>query len=144
MRSVTKSWFIATAKYDFINDSGVQVKVTGNYAVDAVNLTELEGKTLDFLANYFNGEINIVKAGLAPFHEILFSDKDDEDKYYEIKVKLITLDERTGKEKKSAVPYLVQGKSTSNAEQNVRTALNGSDYEITKVAESSILDVVES
>ena len=55
------------------------------------------------------------------------------------------IDEKTDKEKKTAVNYLVQGSSLENARKNIDEVMGGTmiDYVIAAVAETSIMDVFE-
>lgn len=79
----------------------------------------------------------------AQFSELFLSDVDDEDKYYECVMNFITIDEKTQKEKRTKVRYLVQGKSLENARKNVDESMGKTmiDYDITSIKETSIMDV---
>ena len=65
--------------------------------------------------------------------------------WYKAKVQFITIDEKTDKEKKSNVYYLVEGTSLSNAKSNIDTVFKGSmiDYKIAGINETNIMDVYE-
>ena len=145
MREVLSTWFNVTAKYDSTNEDGATIKTTANYVVKAVSFTDAETKAIEEIADYANGDLHITKESIAPFMSVFFSDNEKDCKWYAVKVKLITIDEQTGKEKKSSVPYLVQAVSTSGAEKNTKDvfAETAIDFEITNVAETSIIDVFE-
>ena len=66
-------------------------------------------------------------------------------RWYKVKLQFITIDEKSGKEKRTPVTYLVQGASVNNAAENAVEALHGTmiDYVITSVAEQPIIDVFE-
>lgn len=66
-------------------------------------------------------------------------------RWYKAKVQFITIDEKTEKEKRSNVIYLVQACSAHNACDNIDNTMKGSmiDYDIVSVAEQPIIDVFE-
>jgi len=67
------------------------------------------------------------------------------DKWYKAKLQFITIDEKTEKEKRTAVYYLVQGSSLENARKNIDEVMGGTmiDYVISGVNETKIMDVFE-
>lgn len=66
-------------------------------------------------------------------------------RWYKAKVQFITIDEKTEKEKRSNVYYLVQACSVHNACDNIDHVMGKgiTDYDIVSVAEQSIIDVFE-
>ena len=79
------------------------------------------------------------------FKEIFFSDVDSADKWYKAKLEFITFDEKTEKEKRSAVSYLVQAGTLKSAVKNIEEVMGGTmiDYVIASVAETKLIDVFE-
>lgn len=65
--------------------------------------------------------------------------------YYKAKLHFITTDEKTDKEKKSVVNYLVEGCSLESARKNIDEVMGGTmiDYRIAAVSETNIMDVFE-
>lgn len=65
--------------------------------------------------------------------------------WYKSKVQFITIDERTEKEKKSNVYYLVEATSLANARSNIDEVFKGTmiDYKIAGINETNIEDVFE-
>ena len=66
-------------------------------------------------------------------------------RWYKVRLQFLTIDEKSGKEKRTHVTYLVQGASVNNAAENTVESLQGTmmDYVITSVAEQPIIDVFE-
>jgi len=66
-------------------------------------------------------------------------------RWYKSKLNFITIDERTAKEKKTSVYYLVQAGSFEGARKNIDEAMGGTmiDYVIASVSETAIMDVFE-
>lgn len=75
------------------------------------------------------------------YTELILNDKE---KFYEIKVAFITLDEKAGKEKRTHVNMLVQASSIDDAksehDRHMKDTL--SDYEVVAVRETKIIDVI--
>lgn len=65
--------------------------------------------------------------------------------YYKAKLAFITLDERSGNEKRQNVIYLVHAENFNQAVNNVAEVMGGTmiDYEIVSIAETQIMDVFE-
>jgi hypothetical protein len=67
------------------------------------------------------------------------------DRWYKAKLQFITLDEKTEKEKRSNVNYLVQAGSFNGAVKNLEEVMGGTmiDYSIVSVNETTLMDVFE-
>lgn len=81
----------------------------------------------------------------ANYHEIFFGDDGKDDKWYKAKLQFITIDEKTEKEKRQNVCYLVQGSSTECAQKNIKEIMSGTviDYVVVSIVETNIIDVFE-
>ena len=145
MRSVNKRWFETIVRYDRTMESGEVKKVSETYVVDAITFGEAEEIIAGISKSYAPDDFDIKNINPAPYSEIFFSDKDADYKYYRVKLAFITIDERTQKEKKSKVTYLVQAGSLEQARKNTEEVMNGTmnDYEFVSVTETNILDVFE-
>ena len=145
MRSRTANWFLCKIRYEKTMEDGLQKKVTEQYVVDAVSFTEAEARIIEQMSSYVSGEFDIVEIDRCKFGEVFFSDEEMADKWYKAKLKFITIDEKTEKEKRSAVYYLVQAWGFEDARKNIDEAMGGTmiDYEIDTVSETPIMDVYE-
>ena len=144
MRSRTANWFICKIRYEVMED-GLQKKVTEWYVVDALSFTEAEARIIEEMKNYISGEFDVVEIDRCAFKEVFFSDQETADTWYKAKLQFITIDEKTEKEKRTAVYYLVQGSSFENARKNIDEVMGGTmiDYVISSVSETKIMDVFE-
>lgn len=126
-------------------ESGEMKKVNETYVVDAITFGEAEESIAEIANSYATSEYDIKNINPAPYSEIFFSDKDTDDKYYRVKLNLITINEATLKEKKSKVTYLVQASSLEQARKNTEEVMKGTmiDYEFVSVTETKIMDVFE-
>lgn len=144
MRKKTSMWFECKIRYDRLTDEGLSKKVTEQYVVDALSYTEAEKNIIRSTAEIIPEVIEIKAIKEATYSEIFFSE-DDAEKWYKTKISFISIDERTGKERRTNVLYLVQANDISNAISNVKEIMSKSmsDYTIQSMALTQILDVFE-
>lgn len=145
MRSKTTSWFETKIRYDKTMEDGRNKKVTEVYTVEALSFTEAESAITEEMLHYVSGEFDVKAITRAPYGEIFFSDADSDDKWYRAKLAFITIDEKTEREKRSNVIYLVQAESLDNARQYVKDVMAKTmiDYEVVSISETPIMDVFE-
>lgn len=145
MRSRTAEWFECKIRYEKVMEDGLQKKVSENYVVDALSFSEAEERIIDEMSSYISGEFDVMDIKKAPYKEIFFSDSDLADKWYKAKLQFITIDEKTEKEKRSSVNYLVQASSFNGAVKNIDEVMGGTmiDYVIFSVTETTLMDVFE-
>ena len=126
-------------------EDGLQKKVTESYTVDALSFTEAEKRIMEEMSSYISGEFTIKDIKIAPYKEIFFSDEEMADRWYKAKLQFITIDEKTEKEKRTAVNYLVQAGTLKGAVGNIDAVMGGTmiDYVIASVAETTLMDVFE-
>ena len=145
MRSKTAVWFETRVQYDKVQEDGAQKKVTELYVVDALSFTEAESVITEEMKPYISRDYEIKNITPANYHDVFFSDDSQDDKWYKAKLAFITIDEKTEKEKRSIVHYLVQARSTDTAQQAINDVMSKSmiDYETVSISETKILDVFE-
>ena len=145
MRSKTTSWFETKIRYDKTMEDGRNKKVTEVYTVEALSFTEAESAITEEMLHYISGEFDVKAITPAAYGEIFFSDSDSDDKWFKVRLAFITIDEKTEKEKRSNVVYLVQAASLDNARQYVNEVMDKTviDYEVVSISETPIMDVFE-
>lgn len=145
MRSRSASWFETKIKYQKCMEDGSEKVVTESYIVEALSCTEAEASIIKEMALYSHGETKVPSTKKANFGEIFFSDKDDDDKWFSAKLQFITIDEKTDKEKRSNVNYLVQAKSLARALRYIDEVMGKTmiDYDIVGLNETKVFDVFE-
>lgn len=145
MRARTSNWFETKIRYEKMQEDGLQKATTEQYVVDALSFTEAENAIIEEMSSYISGEFKITDIKTAAYHEIFFSENMNDDKWYKAKLQFITLDEKSGKEKKSTVTYLVQANSFAAAVKNIQDEMGKTmiDYVIASVVETQIMDVFE-
>ena len=145
MRSRTATWFECKIRYEKTMEDGMQKKVTEAYVVDALSFSEAEERIIEEMSSYISGEFNVTDIKKAPYGEIFFSDLELADKWYKAKLQFITIDEKTEKEKRSTVNYLVQAGSFNGAVKSIDEVMGSTmiDYVVSSIAETSLMDVFE-
>lgn len=145
MRSSTAIWFEAKVRYDKTMEDGCLKKVTETYVIDALSFGEAEKRILEKMGSYVSGEIDVCGLKIAPYKEVFFADSNMADRWYIAKLAFITIDEKTDKEKKTRVCYLVNAGNINAAIKNIEEVMAGTmiDYDTLNVSETQILDVFE-
>lgn len=135
MRSRTANWFICKIRYEKVMEDGLLKKVTEQYVVDALSFSEAEARITEEMSGYISGEFDVHEIDRCVFKEIFFSDGEMDDSWYKAKLHFITIDEKTNKEKKTVVNYLVQGATLEGARKNIDEVMGGTmiDYRIAGV-----------
>ena len=143
MKAKMSKWFETKVEFEKIIDDGSQKKVKEAYTVDALSFTEAEERITEEISSYISGEFTVRNLAEASYKEIFFSDLPSADKWYKAKLQFITLDEKTEKEKRSNVYYLVQAANFMQAVKNIEEVMGTTmiDYVIASVAETAIMDV---
>ena len=100
------NWFECKVTYEKMMENGMQKKVTEPYLVDALSFTEAEARIIEEIQQYITGDFTIKTVSKAKISETFFNDKGD--RFYKFKVNLITLDEKSGMEKKTSVKMIAQ------------------------------------
>ena len=145
MRSRTAIWFECKVRYEKTMEDGMPKKVVEIYTVDALSFSEAEKRIMEEMSSYVSGEIEIADLKIAQYKEIFFADSDLADKWYKAKLAFITIDEKTDKEKKASVFYLVNAGSINSAIKNIDEVMGGTmiDYQTINVSETNVMDVFE-
>ena len=145
MKSRTAQWFECKIRYEKTMEDGLQKKVSENYVIDALSFTEAEQRVMEEMSAYISGEFDIADIKKASYKEIFFSDDDLADRWYKAKLQFITIDEKTEKEKRNNVYYLVNAGTLNAAVKNIDEVMGGTmiDYAIASIAETTIMDVFE-
>lgn len=133
-------WIEVKVRYDKMTDSGKTVKVTDPYLVDAVSCTEAEARVVEEISSFVN-DFNVLNVGKTKISEIFWDETGD--RFYKVKVNFITIDEKSGVEKRKASFILVQASTFTDALANFNKGMKGTmaDYEIEAIAETKIVDV---
>ena len=143
MISRVSKFFEVKIQYQKIQEDGREKKVTEQNVVEALSFTEAEARIIKEMTPYISGEFDIVSEKIAPYNEILLSDRADDDKWFLSKVGFITLDEKTAKEKKTRQRFLVQADTSQTALEYTKKLLDSSmtEFSIDAVKDTPTIDV---
>ena len=134
-------WFECKVRYERMAENGAVKKVNEPYLVDALTFTEAEARIIEKITPYISGDFSISAVKKTKISEIFFDDRGD--LFYMVKVNFITLDEKTGVEKKSSNFMLVQASDFAGALKKFEEGMKGTlaDYEIASITETPLMDV---
>jgi len=137
------TWFTCKICYEKTLENGMNRKVTEPYLVDALSFTEAEARIIEEMTPYISGEFTVADVTRARYSELFYAEDALADRWYKVKLGFITLDEKSGSEKKTYTNVLVQAADLRDAVKRLDEGMKGSmaDYIISSVAETAIMDV---
>ena len=136
------NYFEVKITFDKTLENGKEKKVTECYIVDAVSFTDAEAKVIHHVQDVITGLFEVKSIRKYKVAEIVPMGSGDT--YFKCKLNFITLDEKSGLEKKTAVNMLVNATTLDVAKSNLVNHMKGtlSDYSIEKIEETKIIDVI--
>lgn len=136
-------WFQCTIKYDKTLENGLVKKVSEPYLVDAISFTEAEKRIIEEIKPFMTGIFEVADIKRAHYAELFESADESADRFFKAKLQFITLDEKSGKEKKTSQNILVQAADLRDSIQRLDEGMKTStiDYTIASVQETPIMDI---
>ena len=124
-------------------ENGMTKKVTEPYLVDALSFTEAEARIIEEMTPFLSGEFTVSDIKRANYSELFNCEEETADRWFKCKLLFITLDEKSGAEKKTSTQILVQASDLRDAVKRLDEGMKGTmaDYVIASVAETPIMDV---
>ena len=137
------TWFECKIRYEKTMENGMQKKVTEPYLVDALSFTEVEARIIEEMMPFITGEFTVSDIKRANYSELFPSEEEAADLWFKCKLVFITLDEKSGAEKKTSTQVLVQAADLRDAVKKLDEGMKGTiaDYKIASVTETAIIDV---
>ena len=138
---MTGNWYECRVKFEKVIENGTQKKVTEAYLVDALSFTEAENRIIEEMKPYITGEFEVTAVKKEKIAEIFIDPNGD--RWYKAKVIYISLDEKSGVEKKTSQNMLVQANDFQQALSNLTKGMRDtmSDWEVNTIAETTLMDV---
>ncbi len=123
-------------------ENGKEKKVSELYLVDAVSFTDAEAKVIHHVQDVITGLFEVKSIRKYKVAEIVPMGSGDI--YFKCKLNFITLNEKSGLEKKTAVNMLVNAKTLDDAKFDLVEFMKGtmSDYSIEKIEETKLMAVI--
>lgn len=135
------NWFESKVRYEKTMENGKVKKVAEPYLVDALSFTEAEARTIEEVTPFISGEFTIMAMKRAAYSETFLFDNGD--RFFKCRLAFITLDEKSGAERKTKSTMLVQANDLQQAKDRLVEQMKGTmaDYTIEKVEETDMVDV---
>ena len=131
------TWFLCKIRYEKVMENGMQKKVTEPYLVDALSFTEAEARIIEEVMPFISGEfsVDIKRFRIAELFAM------DGDRFYKVTADYITIDEKSGNEKRKAFNYIVRANDLDHAKKNFEEGMKGtmSDFVVTCIKEEKKL-----
>ena len=137
-------FFEVAVRYDKTMETGAIKSVTEPYIVDALSFTEAEARTTGFMQPYISGEFKVVKEKITNISEVVPCDDPAADRWYKVKHNIITVNEKTGKEKRTPQYLLFQASSNDDARDRYVAYVKDwmANVELDTVAETKYMDYI--
>ena len=136
------NYFEVKITFDKTLENGKEKKVTECYIVNAVSFTDAEAKVIHHVQDVITGLFEVKSIRKYKVAEIVPSELGDT--YFKCKLNFITLDEKSGLEKKTAVNMLVNAITLDDAKFDLVEFMKGTmaDYSIEKIEETKLMAVI--
>ena len=108
-------YFEVGVRYEKTQEDGTAKKVTETYLIDALSFSEVEKRITEEMEAYISGEFSVVTEKITNISDVVNTDDVLADKFYKVKFSIITVDEKTGKEKKQSQLIVVKASSNDDA-----------------------------
>lgn len=143
MEVKTGNWFECKVRYEKTQEDGMPKKVTETYVVDGINFGDAFNRMCEnTIKQLCKEEFEIVGMNMARYKDIVTVNSISE-KFFRVKINVITIDEKTDKQKKTPMFVLVQAADIAATRKVIDDDYMGGtmlDYEISSVSETKILD----
>lgn len=137
------TFFEVRVRYEKVMETGTNKQVTEPYLIDALSFTEAEARIIQEMTPFISGEFKVKAVKQANYSELFFSNDMKDDIWYKAKLAFVTLDEKSGAEKKTYTNILIQALDLRDAVKKLDENMKGTlaDYRIVSISETKIMDV---
>lgn len=136
-----RNWFTCQVKYQKVDQDGQESKHNEQYLVDAMTYTEAEARINFIMAQRSSGLFLVDKITKNNYSEVV--NLDDSDKWFKVKVSMVSYDDETEQEKTSNRYILVAADDVQDAFIKTQQIMKGSitGYVIPSITYMKILEV---
>ena len=135
-------WFECKVRYEKTQEDGMPKLVTETYVVDGIDFGDAFKNISEYAIKRIANEFEIVAMKKAQYAEIALYNSIG-NVFYRVKINMITIDEKTDKQKKTPMFLLVRADNINEARKAVDDEyMKGTmvDYEISSVVETKIVE----
>lgn len=138
------NWYECKLSYRKVMENGLEKNATESYLVDALSFAEAENRVIEYFRPFVSGEFMVNAVGRKKYSEVFFNEDASADLWFHAKLMFVTLDEKSGAEKKTASYMLVQAADIREAIKHLDAQMRGTlcDYVIAEMKETTIVDVI--
>lgn len=139
-----EQWIKTSVRFDKTMENGAIKRVTEPYLVDALSFTEAEARIIEEVTPFISGEFTVSAVKKSKVSEIFWNETGD--RWYQVKSAFITINEKTGAEKRSTAVFMVQASDFKSAYDNFMQGMKGTvaDFDIISITETAIMDVFKA
>lgn len=137
--------FNCKVRYEKSMPDGSQKKVNEVVLVKAPSHGDAEKSALEEFGHLTLGEVDILGINVANYSDVVTDVNCEQERYYCAKLRFITIDERTGKEKYTTNKIIVQAADLRQAVTAVDRYMKNSiaDFQIVCVQETNIQGIID-
>ena len=146
MKQISGIWFECKVRYEQTQDDGMPKSITETYVVDGIDFGDAFKGICEYVIKNIADEFEIVAMKMAQYAEIALY-KSQGNVFYRVKINIITIDEKTNKQKKIPLFLLVRADNINEARKAVDDEyMKGTmtDYVISSVDETKIVEFYKS
>lgn len=137
-------YILVKVRADKQHDNGTITKCTDTYLTNALTFTEAEARIYKETSPLYTGDFEISAVSKKKYVDVFFDNQGGEDcRWYECRTNFITINEKTGAEKRTPANYLLCAPDLHMALSRFDGYMRGTlaDFELIAVMETPILDV---
>lgn len=136
-------YFECTIKYDKIQENGIIKKISEHYLVRALSFADAETRFVKEMTPYISGDYEVTAIRRLAVAEVFESSDATANRWYKAKLAYITLDEITGKEKRSPALVYVCATDFDDARNTIQKGMEGTlgDWEKAVISETPVIDL---
>lgn len=136
------NWIEVRVRYQKTGDNGKSKKVTEQYLVDALSVSEAEIKITREMEKIISNDFSVSAVKKCKYSDVLFGNGD---RWYRINFEYLTIDERTGLENKTPCYILIQACDIYEALDSFTNYMKNSlaDYAIAGVNLTKVINVFQ-
>lgn len=136
-------YFNVALKYEKMDERGLNKMVTEHYLVKSFTCSSAEYSIIQEMQPFITGDFKVNAVKKSKYSELFLSEEEAADRYFECKLKFITLYEKSGKEKFIQTKVLVQAADLRDAVKKLDYEMKGTmaEYQIVAVSETNIIDI---
>lgn len=136
----------AKVSYNKRDEIGIIRKVWEKYLFSDISLSAVETRAIEYVMPFStDGEVIVTDLSHTKYTDIIgVEDRTDTDLWFYVKIYYLLVDEKSGKEKRDPVSFLVSASSPEEASIKMTRAMKDcvTEYKIDRVVEMSYSDVI--